>query len=72
VNRRHQVFKVYTFNENSNDVLLIGQISANLTNGKNVETEIIGQFILTGDLEKDPKIVSYKSWGVSFQLGSLL
>jgi len=63
--RQHEVLKVYTFNETSNDLLLIGKICADLTNGRTVEMEFIGQFILTGDVESDPQIVSYKSWGVS-------
>ncbi|KAF2186193.1 hypothetical protein K469DRAFT_630931, partial [Zopfia rhizophila CBS 207.26] len=62
--RHHQPLKVYTSNPDSSDILLTGKITANLTNGKSVNAEMVAQFILNGDTNTSPKIASYKAWGV--------
>jgi len=63
--RRHQPVKVYSFTPDFSDVLLMGYISAKLTNGNSVSVEFIAQFIFEGDTSSSPIITSYKSWADS-------
>ncbi|KAF2491725.1 hypothetical protein BU16DRAFT_126852 [Lophium mytilinum] len=63
--RKHQPVKVYSFKSDYSDVLVMGQISATLTNGNSVSVEYIAQFVLKGDTSATPVIASYKSWADS-------
>jgi len=63
--RKHQPVKIYSFKPDYSDVLVMGQISAILTNGNSVSVEFIAQFVLKGDTSTYPIITSYKSWADS-------
>ena len=65
VNRRkHEVLPVYTRNPDFSDIMLLGELTADLRNGKQVVTEFIAQMWFEGDVQTMPKGALYKVWGV--------
>lgn len=62
--RKHEVLQVFCGKADYSDIIMVGKLTAGLTNGNKVVTEFIAHIEFEGDMETSPKGTLYKVWGV--------
>ena len=65
--RRHRILRVYGFDADAKDLLIIGDVMQELPNGKQVSGEWIArlQFTFKSESDENPKIKAHQVWAVS-------
>lgn len=61
--RKHEVLQVFCGKADYSDIIMVGKLTAGLTNGNQVVTEFIAHIEFEGDMETSPKGTLYKVWG---------
>ena len=65
--RKHTVSRVYSSNNEADDLLFIAWVAMDLKNGENVAGEFVGRLQMADTQSQIPRIRSYSIWGVGLR-----
>lgn len=63
--RRHRVDKVYTCNEEADDLLLIGSVDRYLHDGRTLVTQWAARLVIENASSEGPRLKLFNAWSVS-------
>ncbi|KAH8695283.1 hypothetical protein BGW36DRAFT_360987 [Talaromyces proteolyticus] len=62
--RRHQVHKVYTCNEATDDLILIGSVERYLHDGRTLETDFAARLVIENASSENPQLSLFNAWSL--------